>query len=81
MVKATSNGAITLALLVRIVVICICSMLFFNQGATYLNTGSITLDPRQLFTVARLQDNMEDVLKWTLSVGERAVQELTSSED
>ena len=56
-------------------------MLFFNQGATYLNTGSITLDPRQLFTVARLQDNMEDVLKWTLSVGERAVQELTSSED
>ena len=70
-----------MALLVRIVVICICSTLFFNQGATYLNTGSITLEPRQLFTIAGLRDNMEDVLKWTQRVGERAVQELTSSED
>ncbi len=67
--------------LVRIVVICICSTLFFNQGATYLNTGSITLEPRQLFTIAGLRDNMEDVLKWTLSVGERALQEVASPQD
>jgi hypothetical protein len=54
------------------------SMVFFNQGAVYLNTGSLTASPAQLFTVTRLQDNMEDVLKWTLLVGDALVEDVKS---
>jgi heptaprenylglyceryl phosphate synthase len=64
-----------MAFIVRILVFAVVSMAFFNTGAAYLNTGSLSLDPRTVFTVVRLQDNMEDVLKWALIVGDGVVGE------
>jgi heptaprenylglyceryl phosphate synthase len=57
------------------------SAALFNTAVVYLNTGGLSFDPRRVFTVVRLQDNMEDVLKWALIVGDGVVGEVREKRD